>query len=295
MLVVQWLSDVDREGLAMPLSSPRFKDNATLVAVEANRMALARNSNGVGTHLVQMALVDLGFAMPRSTGSDHYSPDGIYGQETVDVVKAFQRAQIPPLKDDGVVGPNTLRALDAKFPGFTHKVKLHFRSIALTNVPFNVSLRNAELVFAQYGIQIEFASGESLLLSDEQTAKFDKIDQACKWNLNDGEFAEVQGLGSRAPNTDILVFHVSRFANANSLGCGGHMAGRPACTITASALGWDTAHEVCHVLLGSAFRPVHSADKRNLMFATSRSEKTMPQMTVKQVAKIKASGQCSTV
>ncbi len=279
----------------MPLSSPRFKDNATLVSVEANKMALARNSNGVGTHLVQMALVDLGFAMPKSTGSVNYSPDGIYGQETVDVVKAFQRAQIPPLKDDGVVGPNTLRALDKKFPGFSHKVKLHFRSISLTNVPFNVSLRNAELVFAQYGILIEFASGESLLLSDAQTAKFDKIDQSCKWVLSDGEFAEVQGLGSRAPNSDVLVFHVSKFADANTLGCGGHMAGRPACTVTASASGWDTAHEVCHVLLGSGFTPVHSADKRNLMFAISRSEKAVPQMTVKQVARVKASGQCSTI
>lgn len=279
----------------MPLSSPRFKNNATLVAVEANKMALARHSNGVGTHLVQMALVDLGFAMPRSTRSVNYSPDGIYGQETVDVVKAFQRAQTPPLKDDGVVGPNTLRALDKKFPGFSHKVKLHFRSISLTNVPFNVSLRNAELVFAQYGILIAFASGESLLLSDDQTAKFSKIDQECDWDLSDGEFAEVQSLGSRAPSTDVLVFHVSRFADGNTLGCGGHMAGRPACTITASALGWDTAHEVCHVLLGSNFEPVHSTDKRNLMFESSRSESSVPQMTVQQVAKVRTSNQCKTI
>ncbi len=279
----------------MPLTSPRFKDNATLVAVEANKAALARNSNGVAAHLVQMALVDLGFAMPRSTGSVNYSPDGIYGQETVDVVKAFQRSQTPPLKDDGIVGQNTLRALDKKFPGFSHKVKLHFRSIALTNVPFNVSLRNAELAFAQYGILIEFASGESLLLSSEQTEKFNRIDQECNWDLNDGEFAEVQSLGSRAPTTDVLVFHVSRFADGNTLGCGGHMTGRPACTITASASGWDTAHEVCHVLLGSNFEPVHSTDKRNLMFEISRSEKSVPQMTVQQVARIRASNQCKSI
>lgn len=278
----------------MPLLSPRFKNNATLVAVERNQATLARHSNSVAVHLVQMALLDLGHAMPNSTKSNHYSPDGIFGQETVDVVKTFQRS-VPGLKDDGVVGQKTLQALDKKFPGFSHKVKLHFRSIALTNVPFNVSLRNAELVFAQYGIKIDFASGESLLLSNEQEAKFSQIDQECKWELSDGEFSEVQSLGTRAPTTDILVFHVSRFADGNTLGCGGHMKGRPACTVTASASGWDTAHEVCHVLLGSAFAPVHSTDKRNLMFAISRSQKSVPQLTEKQVARIKASKQCSSV
>ena len=95
--------------------------------------------------------------------------------------------------------------LDKKVPGFLHKVKLHFRSIALTNVPYNVSLRNAELVFA---------------------------------------------------------------------------------------LGWDTAHEIRHVLLGSDFEPVHSNDKRNLMFETSRSETSLPQMTMQQVAKVRTSNQC---
>lgn len=278
----------------MPLASPRFKENKTLVSIEAGQAALRRGSNGVAVHLVQMALLDLGFTMPGSTGSQNFSPDGIYGEETQRVVKAFQRT-VPGLVDDGVVGQNTMRALDAKFKGFSHEVSLHFRSIALTNVPFNVSLRNAENVFAQYGIKITFASGESLLLSDDETALFDQIDQACDWDLNDGEFQKVQSLGSRAPGTDVLVFHVSKFADANTLGCGGHMTGRPACTVTASASGWDTAHEVCHVLLGSSFSPVHATDKRNLMFAISRSDPAIPQLTEKQVARIRASKQCKSI
>jgi peptidoglycan hydrolase-like protein with peptidoglycan-binding domain len=38
-----------------------------------------------------MALLDLGYSMPRSTGNTKYSPDGIYGEETKAVVKKFQK------------------------------------------------------------------------------------------------------------------------------------------------------------------------------------------------------------
>jgi hypothetical protein len=275
----------------MPLISPRFKDNAVLAKVENKLQMLSAGSSGVHVHLIQMGLLDLGFALPRSTGSQHFSPDGIFGSETTNAVKAFQRT-VPGLKDDGVVGQLTMRALDEKLKDFTHEVKLHFRSIAMTNVPFEVSLRNAERVFAQYAIKISFASGESLMLSDEETQLFNQIDQECDWDLDAGEFEQVQSLGSRAPNTDVLVFHVSRFADGNVLGCGGHKAGRPACTITASALGWDTAHEVCHVLLGSGFRPVHATDRRNLMHEISRTASSTPQLTEKQIARIRASDQC---
>ena len=118
----------------MPLSSPRFKDEPKLQEVETGFRILKDGSTGRHVHLVQMALIDLGFSMPRSTGSNHFSPDGIYGSETTEVVKAFQRAN-PPLSDDGQIGPETMRALDARFPRFTHRVNLHFRSLSLSDVP----------------------------------------------------------------------------------------------------------------------------------------------------------------
>jgi hypothetical protein len=120
-----------------------------------------------------MALLDLGYAMPRSTGNAQYSPDGICGDETKQVVKTFQR-NTPGLVDDGVVGAKTLHALDRRFSACRHQVNLHFRSIALTNVPFHRSLANAETVFGQYGIKIEFASGQSIGLTPQQLDLFKK-------------------------------------------------------------------------------------------------------------------------
>ncbi|MCC6127092.1 MAG: peptidoglycan-binding protein [Pirellulales bacterium] len=278
----------------MPLESPRFKFDATLKKVEANQAVLQKGSSGTAVHLVQFALLDLGFSLPVTTGNQNNSPDGIFGEETKQAVKKFQKDS-GTLTDDGIIGQKTIRELDGLFLGFDRRVRLHFRSIALTNVPFERSLSNAEIVYAQYGIKIEFASGQSIALTESQREKFDQIDQECNWDLNDGEFNELQGLGSRAPANDILVFYVHTFADGNTLGCGGHAPNRPACTVTANALAWDTAHEVGHVLLTSRFSPVHVNDRRNLMHPTSRSLASTPILTDRQVAKIRSSPLCRTV
>jgi hypothetical protein len=278
----------------MALASPRFRSEATLAKVEANHTVLKQGSTGTPVHLVQMALLDLDFKMPISTGNPNNSPDGIFGEETKQAVKKFQKDS-GTLTDDGIVGPKTIRELDRLFPGFQHRVRLDFRSIALTNVPFERSLSNAEIVYGQYGIKIEFASGESIGLTPEQREKFDQIDQECNWDLESGEFNELQKLGSRAPPNDILVFYVSTFADKNTLGCGGHAKDRPACTVTANALAWDTAHEVGHVLLTSGFAPVHIQDRRNLMHPISRSLASTPILTDRQVAQMRKSPLCRAI
>ena len=51
----------------MALTSPRFKDNPELRKIEAGQLLLKMGSRGHHVHLLQMALLDLGFAMPRST------------------------------------------------------------------------------------------------------------------------------------------------------------------------------------------------------------------------------------
>ncbi|MFI3220957.1 MAG: peptidoglycan-binding domain-containing protein [Methylococcales bacterium] len=275
----------------MSLTSPRFRSSNTLIQVEANQNRLQKDSTGRAVHLVQMALLDLGYTLPNSTSNPNYSPDGNYGEETKQAVKKFQRDN-PPLVDDGIIGQQTIRVLDRRFNNFQYSVGLHFRAIALTNVPFQQSLTNAETVFAQYGIRVYFASGESIRLTPDQQTMFNRIDQECNWTLNDGEFNQLQGLGSRAPSTAILVYHVNSFADSNVLGCGGHANNRPACTITASALAWDTAHEVCHVLLTSSFSPTHINDLRNLMHPASRRSISIPVLTDRQVAQIRRSVCC---
>ena len=45
--------------------------------------------------------------MPVSTKNANYSPDRIFGDETMQVVKKFQRKHAP-LVDDGIVGQKTI-------------------------------------------------------------------------------------------------------------------------------------------------------------------------------------------
>ena len=175
---------------------------------------------------------------------------------------------------------------------YTHRVRLHFRSLSLTNVFFDTILECTEKVYAPYGIKVEFSSGMSLNLSNDDAKRFDQVDGSCDWSITAGEFNELQGLGGRAPSTEILVFYVHRFGQAGLLGCGGHAAGRPACIVASAASPWDTAHEVGHVLLTSAFNPVHSTDVKNLMHSFSSNSKATPTLTPAQVAQMKKSPCC---
>jgi peptidoglycan hydrolase-like protein with peptidoglycan-binding domain len=159
----------------VPLTSPRFPNERELIAIEANRAVMQRGSHGRHVHLVQMALIDLSFPMPISTMSNHYSPDGVFGTKTENVVKAFQRSVLPPhpgLKADGVVGQLTMREIDKRFAKFTRRFNLHFRSLALSNVPFDRLMSGTAQVYAQYGIEARFANGQSLGLSPDQEARF---------------------------------------------------------------------------------------------------------------------------
>ena len=278
----------------MALSSPRFKNESELRRIDANQAALRLGARGRHVHLVQMALIDLGFAMPISTGSNDFRPHGQYGRETESTAKAFQRGT-PGLAQDGVVGPNTLRALDSRHGRFTHRVKLHFRSLALSDVAFDRIFDSTQRVYAQYGIEAFFASGESLGLSDDEQNRFNSVGQNCAWQMDSGEFAELHRRGSPVPPLDIGVFIVNRFQEGNVLGCGGHAAGRPACAVTHNCSRWDVAHEVCHVLLTSTFSPTHTASRANLMFPTSSNGAIPLTLTDKQLARIRASPLCRTI
>ena len=278
----------------MPLTSPRFRQEADFNAVAAARKAIRRGARGRLVHLIQMALLDLGFRMPISTGSNDFSPDGIFGAETERVVKEFQRT-VPGLNADGVVGQHTMGALDDKFPSFTHRINLHFRALSLTDVPFDRMMSSTERVYAQYGIEARFASGASLALSEADQNRFNIIKQNCDWVMDSGEFFELQQMGPSFPLTDIGVFIVNKFQQTEVLGCGGHSTNEPACTVTHDCRRWDVAHELCHVLLTSAFVPAHTSDTRNLMFVHSNHGDNPLALTEKQLARIRLSPLCRAI
>ena len=218
------------------------------------------------------------------------SPDGIFGNETFEAVKVFQRSK--RLNPDGEVGRNTMRELDLSFPAPSHRVRVHFRSIALTHVPFETALRNAQTVYGQYGIDFQFASGESLLLDPAQTALFDRIDQECNWQLTTGEYNQLHALGTPCPPFDMKVFFVNRMRGV--LGCGGHAPGRPAATVASEAWRWDMGHEAGHVLLTSTFSPVHHPHEHNLMNAFPANNEVIKVLTDAQVTRMRAHPCCAT-
>jgi len=246
---------------------------------------LRRGSRGPEVVLLQQKLNEQLFP------SHNLTDDGIFGRLTQEAVRAFQRQA--GLDRDGVVGPITRAALGMPNPdnAFTHRVRLHFRSISLTNVPFNSILSHTQAVYAQYGIKVEFAGGQSLLLSPTQRQRLSQIDGTCVWNVTNGEYAELLGLGNPVSPRDIVVFLVDRFSESIN-GCGGHMTNRPGCIVARAGTKYCTAHEVCHVLLGSSFSPTHINNARNLMHPVDLNRSAVPQLTAAQVARVKASAQC---
>ena len=267
----------------MTLHSPRFPSRR-LRSVDQTGSPLRKGARGRTIHLVQQALLDLGHALPKSTGNVNYSPDGIFGSELETKLKEFQNKH--GLKETGLIDRGTIRKLDNLLKNYSYRVRLHFRSIHLHSIGFEQSLKDATLVYGQYGIKVEMGSGESLALTPAQKTLFDKIDGACNWTISSGEMNQLHGKGTPVLPNEILVFYVKEFGSG-LLGCGGHALNRPAVTVAAASSRWDTGHEVGHVLLGSGFAPVHINDRRNLMHATAATYSTIPVFTNMQVTQMR--------
>jgi peptidoglycan hydrolase-like protein with peptidoglycan-binding domain len=96
----------------MTLSSPRFNRDPQLVLASDNKPPIKQGARGESVRIIQMALIDLGFPMPNSTAGGKRLPDGIFGMETLTVVRSFQ--QRFGLEVDGIVGRQTLGALETQ-------------------------------------------------------------------------------------------------------------------------------------------------------------------------------------
>lgn len=105
----------------MPLTAPRFASNSRLQDAANNSPALKYNEKSDGVGLLQQALFDLGYKMPKSFAKG--APDEVYGDETVTAVRQFQKDQkFWKAELDGIVGRDTLMVLDDLFQsGLTAK------------------------------------------------------------------------------------------------------------------------------------------------------------------------------
>ncbi len=245
---------------------------------------LSQGSTGPEVRTLQTELNRQAFPRPN------LAVDGIFGPLTRNAVVAFQRQA--GLTPDGIVGPQTRAALGMPAPGnpFTHAISLHFRSLTLTDVPFNTILSSTQAVYAQFGIRCDFGSGLSLGLTPAEAARFSQVDGQCKWNAA-GEFLEVEELGGDIPSGGIGVFFVERFQQ-NLNGCGGHAPNRPACIVAKAGTNFCTAHEVCHILLTSGFAPVHIDVNTNLMHSVDLQRAAVPTLTQAQIDQVKRNPLC---
>jgi hypothetical protein len=288
----------------MALKSPRFAAEERLRRASENRPPLERYETGEPVRLIQQALVDLGFALPISYRK-FGSPDGIFGSETVAKVRAFQTKFRFAI--DGIVGRQTMAKLDELLPaagkpllplpagGFTHRIGLHLRSIDMPQVAEFTQLKIMQDVFAQYAIKVEMLSGESVHLKPDEELTLTVVDGDCEWDQVSDEQRLLENLGSKQSvgRNDITVYFATtlREKDGKTLqGCAGHAPDRPAVMIASTAIDKTTmAHEVCHVLLGKNFAPVHVHDAKNLMCDAPVCTGNPAHLTDDQLATIRGS------
>ncbi len=156
------------------LESPRFSGDPVLEAVFDDRGLLRKGNSGAAVRKVQQALIDAGFPLPK------FGADSVFGAETEAAVKAFQRAAgLEDAQIDGIVGPNTLSRLDARFTEGSAIVPerhcdLGFRTIPVAAVVFHgftespqSYIDHANEVFKP--CCIAFSMGSPVVLSEQRT------------------------------------------------------------------------------------------------------------------------------
>lgn len=98
----------------MAFKYPPFQGDLRLLKAANNNPPLQKWNRGSAVVLLQAALVDVGFPMPRSIKKSG-RPDGIYGPETYGTVYAFQTKH--KLQKDGIAGRQTIGKLDTLLSG----------------------------------------------------------------------------------------------------------------------------------------------------------------------------------
>jgi peptidoglycan hydrolase-like protein with peptidoglycan-binding domain len=115
-----------------PLQYKPFASCTQLVSASRKNPVLRVGRYGPGVRLIQGALLDLGYALPRSSRKG--GPDGIFGHETEQMLLRYQ--QDVKLQPDGVLGPATLLALDRAM--FGRSKRLPFSKPAAIKLPMSL-------------------------------------------------------------------------------------------------------------------------------------------------------------
>lgn len=160
----------------------------------------------------------------------------------------------------------------------TQRVRIHTKILTVPDVPVDTLMQNMRDVYASAGIDVEWASTETLNLptlndldvgacvsgqtTDEQKALFD--------NRNN--------VGSN----DIAVYFV-RSTVPPLNGCAAHQAGKPSAAVVKTATQWTFAHEVGHVL---GLSHVNNNDRLMTGNGTSNITNPPPDLVASEVTKM---------
>ena len=91
-----------------------FRGVKRIAAAARNAPAFGWGETGLGVAILQAALIELGYKLPKSVKKANKAPDGVLGDETFLAIKAFQAAH--KLRADGIAGRMTIRTLDHELP-----------------------------------------------------------------------------------------------------------------------------------------------------------------------------------
>ncbi len=275
----------------MALTSPRFANVEQLTLAAANSPWLAIGARGHGVHLLQFALIDLGFPMPGSTPAHGMSPDGIFGSETKAKLQAFQRSTLggPPVKDDGIAGANTMAKLDRAIGGYTHKTTVTlFTAVPSANSVFEME-RQAKLVYGRYGIKFEIRWGRCLDLKEPHNTVLHT--KSPGWTAL--KKAVTEGLGGTLSHTDSVAVQIGRMNPDDAFAVTNSGADAAIIRLQDDALNSTLAHEVGHVLLTPASghdKEDHETQVNNLMTTGARIEPFV--LTLAQVTEMRTHARC---
>lgn len=275
-------------------SSPRFVGVPQLTQAATNSPWLSQGARGHGVHLIQFALIDLGFPMPGSTGGRGMSPDGIFGSETKRKVEEFQRSALGgvAVKDDGIVGTDTMGKLDRAIGGFTHQTTVTIHTARPSAISVFEMEQLAGKIYAHYGIKFVTRWGRCMDLKEPH----DTVLHTQGSSKADLKEAVTKGVGGTLTAIDTTAVQIARMTPDDAYAVTDSDAQMALIRLQDDAKVSTLAHEVGHVLLTPAAghdKEDHETQANNLMTTGDRVPPFV--LTVEQVTEMRGHARCRTV